>query len=109
MSVIEGPSVYILVCIHLSNSHRQHHIFLKCTLSIPTSSISHFVDSHFVNSHFVNSHFVNIDIDEVGIDKVEIDNLSGKIPSITAPQDAHKRLGLQVYLGLNTLDFSVIR
>ena len=29
--------------------------FLKCTLSIPTSSASHFVNFHFVNSHFVNT------------------------------------------------------
>ena len=28
---------------------------------------------------------------------------------VTAPQDAGKRLVLQVYLGLNTLEFSVIR
>ena len=28
--------------------------------------------------------------------------------SITAPQDAHKRLVLQVYLGSNTLEFSAI-
>ena len=52
-----------------SSSHRQHHIFefLKCTLSIPTSSTSHFV-----------SHFVNIDqmgVDKVGIDKVGIDKV----------------------------------
>ena len=30
------------------------------------------------------------------------------LSSITAPQDAHKRLVLQVYLGLNTLEFSAI-
>ena len=29
--------------------------------------------------------------------------------SITAPQDAHKRLVLQVYLGSNTLEFNEIR
>jgi len=28
--------------------------------------------------------------------------------SITTPQDAHMRLVLQVYLGLNTLEFSAI-
>ena len=28
---------------------------------------------------------------------------------VTAPQDAHKRLVLQVYLGSNTLEFSVIK
>ena len=28
---------------------------------------------------------------------------------VTAPQDAHKRLVLQVYLGSNTLEFSVTR
>ena len=28
---------------------------------------------------------------------------------VTAPQDAHRRLVLQVYLGLNTLEFSAIR
>ena len=28
--------------------------------------------------------------------------------SITAPQDAHKRLVLQVYLGSNTLEFNEI-
>ena len=27
---------------------------------------------------------------------------------VTAPQDAHRRLVLQVYLGLNTLEFSAI-
>ena len=31
------------------------------------------------------------------------------IMSITAPQDAHKRLVMQVYLGSNTLEFSAIR
>ena len=30
------------------------------------------------------------------------------ISSITAPQDAHKRIVLQVYHGLNTLEFSAI-
>ena len=29
--------------------------------------------------------------------------------SITTPQDAHKRLVLQVYFGSNTLEFSAIR
>ena len=28
---------------------------------------------------------------------------------VTAPQDAHGRLVLQVYLGLNTIEFSAIR
>ena len=28
---------------------------------------------------------------------------------VTAPQDAHRRLVLQVYLGSNTLEFSAIR
>ena len=49
-----------------SSSYRQHHFFLffsKCTLSIPTSSTSHFVNSHFVNT------------DQMGIDKVEIDEV----------------------------------
>ena len=29
--------------------------------------------------------------------------------SITTPQEAHKRLVLKVYLGLNTLEFSAIK
>ena len=59
--------------------------FVKCTLSFPTLSTSHFVNSiptlsipiwstsHGVNSHFVNSHLDNVD--KVGIDKVEIDEV----------------------------------
>ena len=77
LSPVATVEICILMCIHVSNSYRQHHIFqfffLKCALSIPTSSTSHFVNSHFVNFHFVNSHFVNIDqmgIDQVGIDQV---------------------------------------
>ena len=31
------------------------------------------------------------------------------LSKVTAPQDAHKRLVLQVYLGSNTLEFSAIR
>ena len=41
---------------------------IKYTLSIPTSSTSHFVNSHFVNSHFVN-------IDQMGIDQMGIDEV----------------------------------
>ena len=56
---------------HFVNSHfvcNSHHIFLKCTSSVPTLSTSHFVNSHFVNSRFVN-------IDQMGIDKMGIDKV----------------------------------
>ena len=36
------------------------------------------------------------------------DHLLNLISSITAPQDAHKRLVLQVYLGSITFEFSAI-
>ena len=56
---------------HFVNSHfvcNSHHIFLKCTSSVPTLSTSHFVNSLFVNSRFVN-------IDQMGIDKMGIDKV----------------------------------
>ena len=65
--------IHILMCIYLSNMDSITFFTLKCTLSIPTSS----------TSHFVNSHFVNIDqmgIDKVGIDKVGIDEV-GRYPT----------------------------
>ena len=40
---------------------------------------------------------------------LRIRNLVNIVSSLTASQDAHKRLVLQVYLGSNTLEFSAIR
>ena len=45
------------MCIHLSSSCRQYHIF-KFFFEV--------YNSHFVNSQFINSHFVNIDQMESG-------------------------------------------
>ena len=61
------------MCVHLSNSYRQHHIYF----SIPTLSTSNFVNSHFVNIDQMGIDKVGIDvgIDKVGIDKVGIDKV----------------------------------
>ena len=70
-------SSWCMLCIMVSTSVTQSttsqhlvHIdsIILYTLSIPTSSTSHFVNSHFVNSHFVN-------IDQMGIDQMGIDEV----------------------------------
>ena len=73
-------------CIPTSSSHRQHHIFLKCTSSIPTLSTSHFVNSHFVNfplRQFPLCQFPALSIPSLSIPSLSIPSLS--IPTLSIP------------------------